>query len=120
MGLGNLRIRSCDFQIKPIIAIVIFILLLRAFAWFQQRISSNGIVNSKQPNLCVAVRKDKFLQIPLYQKITLARDLLTARSLNQTILMPSMSASLFYKEVQLRQSMQLNNIWFWQIQFNLR
>ncbi|KAJ3703086.1 hypothetical protein LUZ61_006791 [Rhynchospora tenuis] len=123
MGLANWRVRSCNFQIKLIIAIVIFILLLRAvfspspsFAWFQQRISSYGATRITEPNLRVAVRKDKFLEVPQIvwglnnQKIALARSLLTARFLNRTLLMPSLSASLFYKEVELLQPMRFDKI----------
>ncbi|XP_047973746.1 O-fucosyltransferase 23-like [Salvia hispanica] len=53
--------------------------------------------------------KSKFLEVPQIvwglnnQKIAFARACLTARMLNRTLLMPSLSASLFYKEVdQLR------------------
>lgn len=49
--------------------------------------------------------KSKFLEVPQIvwglnnQKIAFARACLTARMLNRTLLMPSLSASLFYKEV---------------------
>ncbi|KAJ0234269.1 O-fucosyltransferase 23 [Hirschfeldia incana] len=51
------------------------------------------------------VRTDKFLEVPQIvwglnnQKIAFARACLTARTMNRTLLMPSLSASLFYKEV---------------------
>ncbi|KAF8107648.1 hypothetical protein N665_0118s0018 [Sinapis alba] len=51
------------------------------------------------------VRTDKFLEVPQIvwglnnQKIAFARACLTARMMNRTLLMPSLSASLFYKEV---------------------
>ncbi|CAN7107788.1 unnamed protein product [Brassica rapa subsp. narinosa] len=51
------------------------------------------------------VRTDKFLEAPQIvwglnnQKIAFARACLTARTMNRTLLMPSLSASLFYKEV---------------------
>ncbi|KAL0398146.1 UNVERIFIED_CONTAM: O-fucosyltransferase 23 [Sesamum radiatum] len=51
--------------------------------------------------------KFKFLEVPQIvwglnnQKIAFARACLTARMLNRTLLMPSLSASLFYKEVDL-------------------
>ncbi|KAJ4733958.1 Protein-O-fucosyltransferase 1 [Rhynchospora pubera] len=123
MGLANWRVRSYNCQIKPIIAIIISILLLRAvlspstsFAWFQQRISSYGATPITEPNLRATVRNDKFLEVPQIvwglnnQKIALARGLLTARFLNRTLLMPSLSASLFYKEVELLQPMQFDKI----------
>jgi GDP-fucose protein O-fucosyltransferase len=123
MGLTNWKIRPCNFQIKSIVAVIISILLLRAilssspgFAWFQQNISSYGITHSTVPVLHATVRKDKFLEVPQIvwglnnQKIALARSLLTARFLNRTLLMPSLSASLFYKEVELLQPMQFDKI----------
>ncbi|XP_074320358.1 O-fucosyltransferase 23 [Silene latifolia] len=51
------------------------------------------------------VRRDKFVEVPQIvwglnnQKIAFARACLTARMLNRTLLMPSLSASLFYKEI---------------------
>ncbi|XP_051128982.1 O-fucosyltransferase 23-like isoform X2 [Andrographis paniculata] len=51
--------------------------------------------------------KVKFLEVPQIvwglnnQKIAFARACLTARMLNRTLLMPNLSASLFYKEVEL-------------------
>jgi hypothetical protein len=53
------------------------------------------------------VRDDKFVEVPQIvwglnnQKIALARAALTARKLNRTLLMPNLSASLFYKETDL-------------------
>ncbi|KAF1002604.1 hypothetical protein AG4045_015608 [Apium graveolens] len=53
------------------------------------------------------IRKMKFLEVPQIvwglnnQKIAFARSCLTARMLNRTLLMPSLSASLFYKETDL-------------------
>ncbi|KAJ4810318.1 O-fucosyltransferase family protein [Rhynchospora pubera] len=121
MSWANWRVRSYDFQIKPIIALVIFIVFLRtilstspSLAWFEQMISTYGATHSSKPNLRADVRKDKFLEVPQIvwglnnQKIALARSLLTARFLNRTLLMPSFSASLIYKEVELLQPMQFN------------
>ncbi|XP_018437222.1 O-fucosyltransferase 23-like [Raphanus sativus] len=51
------------------------------------------------------LRTNKFLEVPQIvwglnnQKIAFARACLTARTMNRTLLMPSLSASLFYKEV---------------------
>lgn len=55
------------------------------------------------------IRKDRFLEVPQIvwglnnQKIAFARACLTAKMLNRTLLMPSLSASLFYKEKDLLQ-----------------
>lgn len=60
--------------------------------------------------------KSKFLEVPQIiwglnnQKIALARACLTARMLNRTLLMPSLSASLFYKEVDLLKPISFDKI----------
>lgn len=62
------------------------------------------------------IRKDKFLEVPQIvwglnnQKIAVARAFLTARMLNRTLLMPSLSASLFYKEIDLLQPISFDKV----------
>lgn len=62
------------------------------------------------------IRRDKFLEVPQIvwglnnQKIAFARACLTARLLNRTLLMPSLSASLFYKEVDLLQPISFDKV----------
>ncbi|KAJ0081640.1 hypothetical protein Patl1_11796 [Pistacia atlantica] len=62
------------------------------------------------------IRRDKFLQVPQIawglnnQKIAFARACLTARLLNRTLLMPSLSASLFYKEIDLLQPISFDKV----------
>lgn len=62
------------------------------------------------------IRRDKFLEIPQIvwglnnQKIAFARACLTARMLNRTLLMPSLSASLFYKEVALLEPISFDKV----------
>lgn len=62
------------------------------------------------------IRREKFLEVPQIiwglnnQKIALARACLTARMLNRTLLMPSLSASLFYKEVEQLQAVSFDKI----------
>ncbi|KAL8490816.1 hypothetical protein ACS0TY_022724 [Phlomoides rotata] len=57
-----------------------------------------------------------FLEVPQIiwglnnQKIAFARACLTARMLNRTLLMPSLSASLFYKEVELLKPIPLDKV----------
>ncbi|GAY33728.1 hypothetical protein CUMW_007780 [Citrus unshiu] len=66
------------------------------------------------------IRKDKFLGVPQIvwglnnQKIAFARACLTARLLNRTLLMPSLSASLFYKEVDLLQPISFDKVFQFQ------
>lgn len=62
------------------------------------------------------IRKDKFVEVPQIvwglnnQKIAFARSCLTARLLNRTLLMPSLSASLFYKEVDLLEPISFDKV----------
>ncbi|KAF7842533.1 O-fucosyltransferase 23-like [Senna tora] len=62
------------------------------------------------------IRQDKFLEVPQIvwglnnQKIAFARACLTARLMNRTLLMPSLSASLFYKEVDLLQPISFDKV----------
>ncbi|KAI5446897.1 O-fucosyltransferase 23 [Lathyrus oleraceus] len=62
------------------------------------------------------IREFRFLVVPQLvwglnnQKIAFARACLTARMLNRTLLMPSFSASLFYKEVDLLQPISFDKV----------
>uniref|UniRef100_A0A7N0REI3 O-fucosyltransferase family protein n=1 Tax=Kalanchoe fedtschenkoi TaxID=63787 RepID=A0A7N0REI3_KALFE len=67
-------------------------------------------------NVKFGIRVDKFLEVPQIvwglnnQKIAFARACLTAKMLNRTLLMPSLSASLFYKEVDLLQPIYFDKV----------
>lgn len=71
---------------------------------------------STAPDLLPGIRRDKFVQVPQIiwglnnQKIAFARACLTARFLNRSLLMPSLSASLFYKEVDLLQPINFDKV----------
>ncbi|KAE8656201.1 hypothetical protein F3Y22_tig00117005pilonHSYRG00115 [Hibiscus syriacus] len=62
------------------------------------------------------INRDKFLEVPQIvwglnnQKIAFARDCLTARMLNRTFLVPSLSASFFYKEIDRLQPIFFDKI----------
>ncbi|KAK8968257.1 hypothetical protein KSP40_PGU008332 [Platanthera guangdongensis] len=62
------------------------------------------------------VRRDKFLEVPQIiwglnnQKIAFARACLSARLLNRTLLMPSLSASLIYKEMDLLKPISFDRV----------
>ncbi|KAI3988607.1 hypothetical protein MKX01_026971 [Papaver californicum] len=83
------------------------------FDWFT---SSSPSSSSSSYIDSGVIRKDKFLEVPQIawglnnQKIAVARAFLTARMLNRTLLLPSLSASLFYKEVNLLQSVTFDKI----------
>lgn len=71
------------------------------------------------------IRADKFLEVPQIvwglnnQKIAFARACLTARMLNRSLLMPSLSASLFYKEVELLKPIAFDKVYHFD-KFNSR
>ncbi|KAH1048319.1 hypothetical protein J1N35_039103 [Gossypium stocksii] len=62
------------------------------------------------------IRRHKFLEVPQLvwglnnQKIAFVRACLTTRMLNRTPLMPSLSASLFYKEINRLQSISFDKV----------
>ncbi|XP_045800042.1 O-fucosyltransferase 23-like [Trifolium pratense] len=77
------------------------------------------IHNHSQPSMSSSefgIRPFKFLVVPQLvwglnnQKIAFARACLTARMLNRTLLMPSFSASLFYKEIELLQPISFDKV----------
>ncbi|GMY34921.1 O-fucosyltransferase 23 [Fagus crenata] len=108
------------------VALVVISLVIRAallpsitFSGFG-RIEKKDLVfvhnRSLSVNSELGIRKDKFLEVPQIvwglnnQKIAFARACLTARMLNRTLLMPSLSASLFYKEIDLLQPISLDKV----------
>ncbi|XP_021755637.1 uncharacterized protein LOC110720866 [Chenopodium quinoa] len=62
------------------------------------------------------IRQGKYVEVPQIvwglnnQKIAFARACLTARMLNRTLLMPSLSASLFYKEIDQLQPISFDKL----------
>ncbi|KAK9267434.1 hypothetical protein L1049_009860 [Liquidambar formosana] len=129
MDLSNCKhIRVCGCHLSSVtckcLALVVIALVLRAillpassgFGWIQQNnfaLIHNG---SLSLNSEFGIRKDKFLEVPQIvwglnnQKIAFARACLTARMLNRTLLMPSLSASLFYKEIDLLQPISFDKV----------
>ncbi|KAK5831191.1 Putative GDP-fucose O-fucosyltransferase 1 [Gossypium arboreum] len=75
-------------------------------------LSHSLLLNSRDEG----IRKDKYLEVPQIvwglnnQKIAFARACLTARMLNRTLLMPSLSASLFYKEIDRLQPISFDKV----------
>ncbi|KAF8412725.1 hypothetical protein HHK36_000694 [Tetracentron sinense] len=86
------------------------------FGGFQWNNFDSIHISSSLSNSQSGVRKDKFLEVPQIawglnnQKIAFTRACLTARMLNRTLLMPSLSASLFYKEMDLLQPIPFDKI----------
>ncbi|PON62033.1 GDP-fucose protein O-fucosyltransferase [Trema orientale] len=96
------------------------ILLLPFSSSFGGSKQQNDIVLIRNRSLSLndntGVRNDKFLEVPQIvwglnnQKIAFARSCLTARMLNRTLLIPSLSASLFYKEVNLLKPISFDKV----------
>ncbi|KGN66893.1 O-fucosyltransferase 23 [Cucumis sativus] len=101
-------------RISKCLATLLFLLIVRVILFPTissfGRIEENGLVVVRNLSPLYGsdfgIRVDKFLEVPQIvwglnnQKIAFARACLTARMLNRTLLMPSLSASLFYKEVE--------------------
>ncbi|XP_047946774.1 O-fucosyltransferase 23-like [Salvia hispanica] len=106
-------------------AFLVIALMIRTL-WLPRFSNFRGIPNSRfslDPNL--DNEKSKFLEVPQIvwglnnQKIAFARACLTARMLNRTLLMPSLSASLFYKEVEQLRSISFDKVFRFD-EFNAR
>ncbi|KAL2474750.1 O-fucosyltransferase family protein [Abeliophyllum distichum] len=103
----GLHLRACKCVVLIVIALVLRAVFLSRFSGFRG-VEPNNLFDISKPlriNSEFHSRKPKFLEVPQIvwglnnQKIALARACLTARLLNRTLMMPSLSASLFYKEV---------------------
>lgn len=85
------------------------------FGVFQEK-NFYWVRTSSVSNSQFVIRRDKFLEVPQIvwglnnQKIAFARACLTARMLNRTLLMPSLSASLFYKENDLLEPIAFDKV----------
>ncbi|KAM2042746.1 hypothetical protein ACFX16_036406 [Malus domestica] len=114
---------ACKCVVLALTALIIRAVLLPTFSISDGTEQDNLVFIS---NLSLSfgqksgIRKDKFLEVPQIvwglnnQKIAFARACLTARFLNRTLLMPSLSASLFYKEVELLEPIPFDKVF----QFN--
>ncbi|XP_022720929.1 uncharacterized protein LOC111278589 [Durio zibethinus] len=106
------------------LALVTITLFLRAI--LLHLFSGYGVIEWNNPDLILSpslllnsedgIRREKFLEVPQIvwglnnQKIAFARACLTARMLNRTLLMPSLSASLFYKEIDRLQPISFDKV----------
>ncbi|CAM8970833.1 unnamed protein product [Rhodiola kirilowii] len=123
----NLRLCSCHWNSLVCkcfalfgLAFVLRCVFFPTFAVYDYYGISTSAVRSRDSSLSgnveFGIRKDKFLEVPQIvwglnnQKIAFARACLTARMLNRTLLMPSLSASLFYKEVDLLQPIDFDKV----------
>ncbi|KAL0292563.1 UNVERIFIED_CONTAM: O-fucosyltransferase 23 [Sesamum calycinum] len=101
-----------------VIALVVRAVCLPRFSVFgsMEQSISLPVNNRLTLNPELDIGKSKFLEVPQIiwglnnQKIAFARACLTARMLNRTLLMPSLSASLFYKEVDLLKPISFDKV----------
>ncbi|RZC67747.1 hypothetical protein C5167_011433 [Papaver somniferum] len=121
----NSKVRRCLFLISIALIFRALFLLTTPLAFkhnttFDYWLSTSSFSSSSRlvhdNSSGGGIRSDKFLEVPQIawglnnQKIAVARAFLTARMLNRTLLLPSLSASLFYKEVNLLQSVTFDKI----------
>lgn len=115
------HLKSVTFKCVALIVIALFVraVLLPRFSVFGGIEQKNLIFTQNRSlsfNSEYGIRKDKFLEVPQIvwglnnQKIAFARACLTARMLNRTLLMPSLSASLFYKEIDLLKPISFDKV----------
>ncbi|KAA8537132.1 hypothetical protein F0562_029642 [Nyssa sinensis] len=119
----HLNSLTCKCLALVVIALVLRAVLLPSFSGFGG-IGQNHFLlihnRSLSLNLEFGIRKDKFLEVPQIvwglnnQKIAFVRACLTARMLNRTLLMPSLSASLFYKEIDLLKPISFDKVFQFQ------
>lgn len=113
---------ACKCVVLAVIALIVRAVLLPTYSSFNGTEQNHLVLisNLSFPSWSSSpkngIRKDKFLEVPQIvwglnnQKIAFARACLTARFLNRTLLMPSLSASLFYKEVELLKPISFDKV----------
>ncbi|XP_004293736.1 PREDICTED: uncharacterized protein LOC101307378 [Fragaria vesca subsp. vesca] len=118
----NLNSIACKCVVLVIIALVVRAVLLPTYSSFNGTeqnklvLVSNLSFSTLSGSTNFGIRKDKFLEVPQIvwglnnQKIAFARACLTARLMNRILLMPSLSASLFYKEFELLKPISFDKV----------
>ncbi|KAL7094209.1 hypothetical protein ACP275_11G087500 [Erythranthe tilingii] len=115
----NFNSLACKCVILVVIALVLRAVFLPRFPGFvgiEHNILFPVVNNRPTLNPELNNEKSKFLDVPQIvwglnnQKIAFARTCLTARMLNRTLLMPSLSASLFYKEFDQLKHISLDKV----------
>ncbi|KAK9080775.1 hypothetical protein SSX86_000533 [Deinandra increscens subsp. villosa] len=112
------HMKFCKFHVNYLVSICVFLIILsliiRTTLFFPNSSASTLFKNYEiEPSKNARL---KFLEVPQIvwglnnQKIAFARACLTARMLNRTLLMPSLSASLFYKEIDQLQPISFDKV----------
>ncbi|KAE9597324.1 putative GDP-fucose protein O-fucosyltransferase [Lupinus albus] len=113
---GTLNSMPCKCMVFLVFILILRALLLPPLPGFGGVEWSNFVFIRNHSPESIGVRQDKFLEVPQIvwglnnQKIAFARACLTAKLMNRTLLMPSLSASLFYKEIDLLQPISLDKV----------
>ena len=117
MGGGTVKSLTCKFVFLLVALLILRALLVPPSPGFGGVEWSNFVyIRNHSPSFGVGVRQDKFLEVPQIvwglnnQKIAFARACHTARTMNRILLMPSLSASLFYKEIDLLQPISFDRV----------
>uniref|UniRef100_A0A1J3IEP6 O-fucosyltransferase family protein n=1 Tax=Noccaea caerulescens TaxID=107243 RepID=A0A1J3IEP6_NOCCA len=107
LSCKNLRLFSKSVACKCLVLVAIALFyraLLLSYAP-GNALNKSSLIRSPYISDSGGIRTDKFLEVPQIvwglnnQKIAFARACLTARMMNRTLLLPSLSSSLFYKEI---------------------
>ncbi|XP_023728389.1 O-fucosyltransferase 23 [Lactuca sativa] len=107
--LSSLLSKSLFLIVTALIIRTLF--LPESFRFRTRNLHEFDLLQSKSGN-----PRTRFLEVPQIvwglnnQKIAFARACLTARLLNRTLLMPSLSASLFYKEIDQLQPISFDKV----------
>ncbi|MED6145788.1 O-fucosyltransferase 23 [Stylosanthes scabra] len=117
---GTANSVTCKCMVLFATVLILRLLLFPSFTSFDGIEWTNIVyIRNNHPPLLVSefeIRENKFLEVPQIvwglnnQKIAFARACLTARMLNRTLLMPSLSASLFYKEIDLLKPISFDKV----------
>ncbi|KAI3762019.1 hypothetical protein L1987_52442 [Smallanthus sonchifolius] len=107
-----LKLKHLRFFVSKslLFVIVMALIIILPESWgFGRRKQQDVVVEYRRPRM-------KYLEVPQIvwglnnQKIGFARACLTARLLNRTLLMPSLSATLFYKEIDQLQPISFDKV----------
>ncbi|XP_071694003.1 O-fucosyltransferase 23 [Rutidosis leptorrhynchoides] len=114
-----LKLRFCKFHVNNLVSICVFLLvmvMIMRTILLPNSFAFGGSKNGEFESLKSKDVRMKFLEVPQIvwglnnQKIAFARACLTARMLNRSLLMPSLSASLFYKEIDQLQPISFDKV----------
>ncbi|KAK1406832.1 hypothetical protein QVD17_38440 [Tagetes erecta] len=113
------HVKLFKWHVNALVSICVFLFILALIfrSLFLPTSSADGRFKNNEIELLKPGNvRMKFLEVPQIvwglnnQKIAFARACLTSRMLNRTLLMPSLSASLFYKEINRLQPISFDKV----------